>query len=400
MRNLNLRMPTILALSILSLSMPVKAGQDCTAYPAATAYDLKLADAGNVPAQAFQTELTFLNGGTPYKSQLVTIDTGSTGIVVSEQVVPPQLLQTGKQAPYFYSSSMDYFVGTEVQTSVRLPLNGAAGASVDTTPIGVRAVRCTCKINTSTKPTIPTPSGSNAACDSYDGSPAVGGNAGWSLQSCGNAPASIGMMGVGFDRGGQSSANNPFLNLQTQPGRSGYVISPKGIQLGVTAANANGFKTVQLKPDATTGWQEPQVCVTLTPPATASQPAKTMCGAMLVDTGIDYMFLTVPPSQRPANASQPTSQPFDGAIRNIVPPGWTATVTVADQNNQNILNYSIAPAAPQQNALPPTQTVAVWADPTGGNDFNTGRRLINYAGYMFDNTCGRVGFQASANPPK
>src|SRR5215204_1582508 len=118
--------------------------------------------------------------------------------------------------------------------------------------------------------------------------------------STNNNPTGVAYMGVGFDRAAAELSQvtpsmNPFLNLsaigttQIPAGtvRQGYIITPTGVILGLTAANTAGFSFAKLLPSPSTTYPEPwsaaQMAVTVN--------GMTANGTVLPDAGIPYMFL-------------------------------------------------------------------------------------------------------------
>jgi hypothetical protein len=377
----------------LSISAGASA-QSCAPIPdTAVSYALKLTG-GAVPDNFYKTAVSIPGGESGID---VVMDTGSTGIVVSSSKVPAAAFAASTQdGQILYNSSNKFFGGKYVKTPVIFQTEG--GGSVQTTAIDVLAVSCTCGVS-QTAPTNkakPDP----ARCSSYNGTPPSTGATKTSLSQCTAAPPSIAMMGVGFDRGGRSAALNPFLNLTAPTGKTihpGYIISKAGVTLGLTAANSQGFKTIQLQPNKQlpgTEWLQLNACATVAAPG--GSPSAKLCGGMLMDTGIDFMFLSFNASQRPTGSTTPSVGPYDGASRTILTPGWTMTFSAVDQNQQTALQYT--QSAVQTNVTPtPQQTVAVWAGataPVASNFMNTGRRLLYSAAYLFDQQCGKLGFSA------
>lgn len=365
--------------------------QSCAPIPdTAASFQLTLTG-GAVPDNFYMTSLSIPGG----ESANVVIDTGSTGVVVSNSKVSAAAFAKATQDGHIlYNSSNKFFGGKYVKTPVVFQTEG--GGSVQTNPIDVLAVSCTCGVS-QTAPTnqaAPNP----ARCSSYNGAPPTQGSTHSSLIQCQAAPDSIAMMGVGFDRGGRSSALNPFLNLAAPTGKTlhpGYIISKAGVTLGLTAENVKPFKTVQLQPNTKmtgTEWLQPNACATVAAPG--GTPSAKLCGGMLMDTGIDFMFLSFNASQRPAGSTTPSAGPYDGANRTILTPGWHMTFTAPGQGQQTLLTYT--QTAVQTNAAPtPQQTVAVWAGSTSTSGFmNTGRRLLYSSAYLFDQQCGKLGFAA------
>jgi len=365
----------------------------CPAYPADGSVALSISTGKTTPGSAYTAKIAVLDpsGKATQGSQPVTVDTGSTGIVISKSKVPASLWASStKPGQILYTSSGDYLAGKTINTIVQLPTSSASG--LKTSPIDIVAASCACKIDKDKTPNGKTPDPDN--CQSYDGTKVPDGNPGSSLTACHEAPTSLGMMGVGFARGAHpTTANNPFLNV---PGiaHPGYVITQTGISIGLSQANTAGFKTVQLTPAATqpssggTVWNAPTVCVT--PQPSGSTAGTALCGAMLMDTGIDYMFLTFPQAKWPAGGVARTAAPFDGSVRSIVTPGWQVGVVTEDKT----LGYSLTAEQPlaKKASLPSGQTVAVWSDTDGGGFVNTGRRLLYNASYLYDQACGQLGF--------
>lgn len=365
------------------------AAQTCAPIPdTAVAFDLKLTG-GPVPDNFYKTALAIPDGESGID---VVIDTGSTGVVVSSHKVSSAAFAAATQPGHIlYNSSNKFFAGKYVKTPVIFQT--VAGDRVSSLPLDVLAVSCTCTVSPAapTNRDPPDP----ARCATYNGTPPTDGSTQTSLAQCQAAPDSIAMMGVGFDRGGRSAALNPFLNLAAPAGKTihpGYIMSKAGVTLGLTAANSQGFKTLALAPNRQlpgTEWLQPNACATLAGPGVA--PSAPLCGGLLMDTGIDFMFLSFNNQRRPGGAVTSGVTPYDGAKRQILTPGWTVTVTVPTQPPPGF-QYGLA--AVQTNVSPtPNQTVAVWAGSAAPSGFmNTGRRLLYSAAYLFDQQCGRLGF--------
>ncbi len=367
------------------------AAQTCAPIPdTAVAFDLKLTG-GPVPDNFYKTALTIPGGESGID---VVIDTGSTGVVVSNRKVSPAAFAAATQTGHIlYNSSNKFFAGKYVKTPIIFQT--VVGDRVSSLPLDILAVSCTCTVNPSapTNQAAPDP----ARCATYNGTPPTDGSTQTSLAQCQAAPDSIAMMGVGFDRGGRSAALNPFLNLAAPAGKTihpGYIIGKTGVTLGLTAANIQGFKTLPLASNRQlpgTEWLQPTACATVTGPG--APPSAPLCGGLLMDTGIDFMFMSFNTKSRPVGAVASGATPYDGAKRQILTPGWTVTVTVPSQPSP-VLQYGLT--AVQTNVSPaPSQSVAVWAGSTSPDGFmNTGRRLLYSAAYLFDQQCGRLGFAA------
>lgn len=196
-----------------------------------------------------------------------TMDTGSTGVVVSAGIIPDyRTLPSLRPAQLTYSSSGRIMEGRWVVTPMTVA--GANGAAVTTRPVPVLAVehiRCF----------------SNARdCQPEDN------------------PRGVAMLGIGFAREADHQAQstpdkNPFLSLDSGRVRRGYVVTREGVHVGLTEANTRGdFAFVKLARDAGgRDWAAPPACITV------NDSAAPACGTVLVDTGVTRMFLTVPPDQ-------------------------------------------------------------------------------------------------------
>jgi hypothetical protein len=211
-------------------------------------------------------------------------------------------------------------------------------------------------------------------------------------------------LGVGFDREGLvagslflSPAQNAFINLHDASNGAdisqGYSLSvtSQGITLGLTDANTAGYNTLALSPSTTT------VGEWTTMPGCFSFPALSptqYCGALLLDVGIQEMFLNPSTTPTPAAASVTGS---DGI--NYVPAGTQMTITVRTPGGASPLSYTIE--IPNNGPSPATATpigaaplYAQWVTPAA-NFINTGRDPIILYNYFYDAQCGQVGFQQS-----
>ena len=212
----------------------------------------------------------------------LTMDTGSTGLAITADSIPGYSLEMAARYPIgweFLSSDDLLWVGHLIPMDIVFP-DGRGGSVTATVP--VLAVE------------------REANCPGYVQGPACPGVA---LR---RAAPRIRYMGVGFGREHDHQPDatpnrNPFLNITrmgarpVQPGamRSGYVITGGGVHVGLTPANTAGFGFARLALQP--GFQDPRdwgaasMCVSVNRSACAP-------GSLLTDTGIDYMFLTLPPT--------------------------------------------------------------------------------------------------------
>ncbi|HEX6040658.1 hypothetical protein [Longimicrobium sp.] len=229
----------------------------------------------------------------------ITMDVGSTGLTLSAEHVPGYSPETASRYPAgreYLSSSRRLWVGRLIPVDVVFPGNGG-GVTSRVTVLAVER---------------------EALCPDY--------TPGQVCPDSALRPASAGIryMGVGFGReiDHQPDATpdrNPFLNvtrLGTTPVRSGamrsgYVITGRGVHVGLTTANTAGFRfaRLQLRPGTQDprDWAEATMCVAVDDSACAP-------GTLLTDTGIDYMFLTLPPEMAAGSIPGP-GQPLANGRR-------------------------------------------------------------------------------------
>jgi hypothetical protein len=190
-------------------------------------------------------------------------------------------------------------------------------------------------------------------------------------------------MGIGFDRdAAQGSAptaqRNPFVALTSLASglpasrvRPGYILTREGIHLGMTPALTRNFAFVKLTPKATRAGDLPAWNAA---PLTISIDGVTGIGTSLMDTGINYMFLS-PPAGTALTHGRPAPR---GTTLSIWLPGRTApnatyAFTVGDRSN---------PMHPAN--------VEVVHDP--GTFVNTGRMFLQGFDYLYDAVGGYVGY--------
>jgi hypothetical protein len=293
-----------------------------------------------------------------------TMDTGSTGIVVSATAIPNiDRLPSRGPGTLTYTSSGRIERGDWVV--VRATIAGANGASVTTLPIPVLAVR-------------------SVAC----------------LDNARNCtpredPRHVAMIGVGFGRRGNREGPhgpdiNPFLNLAGTGSdhsalRRGYIVSSAGIQLGLTRADpGDGYVTVQLsRDDERQDWSTAPACITIDDRTPA-------CGTVLPDTGVAGMFLSLPASEEEARGGS------RGTDRSL-PSGATVTISLAPEaaatggaaSAAGSYSFRLGDAS---NPLAPSRVTLV-----GRGDrptfVNTGVHVLNGFDYLFDADKGVVGYR-------
>ena len=125
-------------------------------------------------------------------------------------------------------------------------------------------------------------------------------------------------MGIGFDRDAAQGSTpgaprNPFVNLTSLASgapvssvRPGYVITRTGVHLGMTPELTRDFAFVKLAPRTDTTWSAA--------PLTVSVDGNTGSGTVLVDTGINYMFLSPPAGTAPSASSGSANDASSAAV--------------------------------------------------------------------------------------
>ena len=296
-----------------------------------------------------------VGGGTPAPFE---IDTGSAGAVVPIALIP-NFVPNGPAVQFGYASSGNYSTGTWSTQTVTFPNSndGSGNLATATVPVFV--------------------------AQQYT----IGGV----TYDCATEPGSCArMMGVGFGRpdAGQtgyhpSLDSNPLLHfagMDEGTVRAGYVITPTGIQAGLTAQNAgSGFSYVQLLPatgPTAPNWQT-------TPGTLVVNGNAAVSTEVLIDTGISYMWSSL--------GGEPV-QSVDCAAANSLPAGAKCantgtTVSVYFGGTQGV-GYSFTVDG---TGNPDATPLFVRLD---ASDMNTGIHPISSFTYMFDAVGGFMGLSA------
>ncbi len=318
----------------------------------------------NVPAG--QTQLTnspqIAAGFNGAPAITFTMDTGSTGIVVSpDNFTPPAGAVPIGPGSKTYTSSGRTLSGDYYMTLVNI---GSNAATARVPVLLVDAITC--------------------AVDARDCQPT-------------NAPTGVAMFGVGFgqEQAGQPGATpdkNPFLNIIEINGRratpsAGYEVTAEGVTLGLTPAIVRRFRPVRLTWDrAEHDWSRP--------PVTVQVAGWTASGTALTDTGVTNMYL-----QPPLGETVPTI-PSGSAVGNCIQyapcaaPGTVVRIWIGAGGAA--YQFKIGPnglPAPTQVAAPAWVTVV---GPSSNQTFvNTTFHFFNKFDYIYDFTDGIVGFRSA-----
>jgi hypothetical protein len=200
-------------------------------------------------------------------------------------------------------------------------------------------------------------------------------------------------LGIGFNRENsafedlfQTPADNAFLHLTDKSNGTdispGYYVGGASIALGITSTD--GYNLIPL---TTTGakalgeYGDASGCFNF--PA-ADNPGP-FCGDMLFDIGIEDMYLGLDDFQRP-----------DGYNTGGVVTSGDVVNIIGGSPSSQALCYSFTAGVTSLI----TPSAANWTQPPTpcGVFFNTGRRALAAYNYMYDATCGNVGFEPLTEP--
>lgn len=313
----------------------------------------------------------------------MTMDSGSTGVVISAADLPNYSPRSNPEGWEFLSSSKRLWVGHWVQS--RIEFVSTAGETLVTAEVPVLAVEVE----------YDCPSWSEKANQPNCAAP----------RSTTEMPRGIAYLGVGFGRehDGQPQGTpdkNPFLNVTAIDGqpivhdryRSGYVITQNGVHIGLSSTNSQGFGWSKLQgrslgkggtpaSNDPRDWPEARMSVSVN-----GEPAQP--GAVLVDTGIAQMYLDVPdPSQLP---TQPVVDPSRQDVKAIgLIPGTTVNVSFPDASHP-IARYAFAADDGQELDAP---TAVLVNSSTPFAFVNTGRHFLRSFDLAFDANGGWFGLR-------
>ena len=363
------------------------AAQDYGAYTATRFIPFQNPDTTAAPFTG-PVQLSFLMMGDTFR---VTMDTGSTGVML------PWFRVKGfdpRQAPdstvgwEFLSSSKLLWVGHWVWRDLQF-VDGA-GRPLATARVPILAIE------------------REAHCPAYNEA-TDGPNC---PDTTFHAPsAGIAYMGVGFGRehDGQPQGTpdrNALLNIVAIDGRpvpagamrSGYIISARGVRVGLTAADTRGFAfsplTQQLRPDGSRlprDWAQATVCASVDEAPCATGPA-------LVDTGIDQMYLTVPSSMGVDTVRVPDPSERCRLVRGLAN-GSRVRVSFQPAAGGPAPSYGFTVG---DTTNPTTPSVVITSIDSAAVFVNTGRHLLRAYEVAYDADGGFFGLRPSpsrAAPP-
>jgi hypothetical protein len=281
------------------------------------------------------------------RTMRATMDTGSTGVVVAASAIPDfAALRSTGDGKLTYTSSGRVMVGRWVMTPMTIVGADGAEARIDEIPVlAVTRVECLRQAR-NCKPS--------------------------------SAPRGIAMIGIGFAREANAQAQstpdkNPFLHLAGRGDyRPGYVVTDRGVHVGLTGANTRGdFRYRKLdRDDAHGDWQPMPMCIRVDrrdPPA---------CGTLLVDTGVSTSYMTLPAEQVAQGA-------------HALPPGSEVAVSLGTGDSAQAL-YEFRIDDPRSAMAPRGVTLRVAPPPAF---LNTSVYFLNGFDYLYDFAGGYVGFK-------
>jgi len=288
-----------------------------------------------------------INGG-PVGS--FDVDTGSVGIVISADDVP-NIDPNGEKGQITYSSSGIELDGIWTMATVHFP--DAVGDDGKPAPLDVKV-----KVLAVTKRLCHDMGPNSGKCTPSD-------------------HATSHMMGIGFDRGHDSPhpENNVFLSLSemraSTPGesrmRSGYIIQPDGIHLGLTAQNVGtGFHFQKLLPRPGIPADGPKDWLTA-PGGFSVGDGRPEVGTILMDTGLTNMMIG-------ASGHKPGEVAAATPIKIYLPGGLSYSFNVGDTNSM-------------------TPRRVTWVEPKKGVFINTGLHALAHIDYLYDADGGYLGLR-------
>jgi hypothetical protein len=204
-----------------------------------------------------------------------------------------------------------------------------------------------------------------------------------------NNPRGVAFMGVGFDRTGaegigtrgteRGTPRNPFVSLVSLASgapvssvRPGYIATRDGVHLGMSAERTKGFAFIKLAPNAASRPGAPEWSAV---PIAVSVDGVIGNGTILVDTGINYMFLSPPEGTGLRRGTR-------------APDGSRIAVFLPDQRNPQPVFYDFT-VGRRGNPMHPERVEVVH---DRGVFVNTGRMFLEGFDYLYDAAAGYAGF--------
>ncbi|KAH8725231.1 hypothetical protein GQ44DRAFT_223766 [Phaeosphaeriaceae sp. PMI808] len=311
------------------------------------------------------------------------VDSGSTGILIGAPILSNVDPTVGQPAHHFFTSSKILYVGRLVKLPIKFD--------------GEASSYATAKVNVLVVDKSWWCPWYNPDKDGYKCPPGPHGE-----KAAERDTSRITYMGIGFGRNRPGDGMpiavpsvNSFLNIDTINGmpvsynsmRTGYIITTKGVHIGLTTNNAQGFTFQNLSPGSThdqdpRDWAMAQMCFNI------NGEGKN-CGAVLVDTGISQMYI------RPdEGVTIPTV-----TIRNPNKNGHAKMVKRVKRGNKIAVAFPSFDSAAASYSFTIGDGSAIepnFVVPARGSFppfVNTGRNFLYGYSIAFDAIGGRFGFQ-------
>jgi hypothetical protein len=212
-------------------------------------------------------------------------------------------------------------------------------------------------------------------------------------------PRHVAMLGVGFARESRDQERgtpdyNAFINLSAIAGpdghlhplprdwRNGYVVTPAGVELGLTAADTAGAAFAKLEPNPEFSrpglpeWQPATIVLTVNGVAGK--------GRVLMDTGVGTAYLSPPPGA-PVGTLGPCART---GLAKCLAPGSTVALSLPGEPDPKA-HYGFSVGA-NDNPMQPEEVVVVH---DSGVFLNTSRHVLGGMNVIFDEAEGYVGYQ-------
>lgn len=372
----NPRVLAPLTAAVLACSVPALAHARQCEYGTEPALHIKLhpPPGGALKDTPFHASIR-IGGGTP---KVVQVDTGSPAILVPREVIGPEATVLSKGQSYGYISSGRGYLGDWVLAKVEVELdNGQGGPPRATSRVAIPVYGVThydCKAN----PADP----SHPRCKPLPKGPSKMGMMGISYK-----PFQVPVTEPGVDASKLPGANL-FLNLGSQT--PGYILTADSLQVGLNQSNTRDFQTLPMVAGAK-GEALPRTCISYVAENGKKGP---FCGAsLLMDTGINSFYLTMPAGYCPAKTSA------DGKA----PTGATFTLSAPDLEHP-VLAYSFKVGDRASSPMTPEDVKCVSEPGTSAQEpspssfhVNTGRMVLAGMDYLYrasdDPACQVIGFR-------
>jgi hypothetical protein len=311
-------------------------------------------------------------GGGPFR--YAQVDTGSVGVLASRDLLGSQAVALGESGAREFNSSGRVYQGQYYRASIELRGRDGSATTVPMRVLGVDAL----------------------VCDPVR------------AKGCSPSPHVSGFvfLGVGFDRPPflnppyvvrdlLGPSDNPFLQLAAMaagemPRR--FILARDRIVLGPDDATEAGFSLVSLPGESGLAsepvprdWNRATAGYILSGPGSQRFVPPGGAVPLLVDTGLEYTILTMPPTLRPPALTNPGSTTFKNGINVKV------SVPAGTGSTNDAVQYEFRTGASPTPAFAPTRVV--WGINGNSTQLNTGSNLLNAYDYLYDSDRGLIGFR-------